>query len=62
MCGRFIRSSSLQRFARLFGVEPSQAVLVPRYNVAPTQAAVLVRNATWGGRELVSLYWGFVPS
>ena len=59
MCGRFARFSSVQKFAELFGTRAGFS-LNPRYNVAPTQALLLARNAAEGNRELVSLYWGLV--
>ena len=60
MCGRFARFSSVQKFAELFGTGAGFS-LTPRYNIAPTQALLLARNATEGNRELVSLYWGLIP-
>jgi putative SOS response-associated peptidase YedK len=60
MCGRFARFSSVQKFAELFGTGAGFN-LNPRYNVAPTQALLLARNAVWGNRELVSLHWGLIP-
>jgi putative SOS response-associated peptidase YedK len=60
MCGRFARFSSIQKFADLFGTGAGFN-LNPRYNVAPTQALLLARNAVWGNRELVSLHWGLIP-
>ncbi|MCI0628561.1 MAG: SOS response-associated peptidase, partial [Acidobacteria bacterium] len=32
------------------------------YNVAPTQAVLLARNAEDGGRELAALHWGLIPT
>ncbi len=61
MCGRLARFSSVQKFADLFRTGAGFN-LNPRYNIAPTQALLLARNAGWGGRELVSLHWGLVPS
>jgi putative SOS response-associated peptidase YedK len=60
MCGRFARFSSVQKFADLFGTGAGFS-LNPRYNLAPTQALLLARNAAWGNREIVSLYWGLIP-
>ena len=60
MCGRFVRFSSVQKFAELFGTGAGFS-LTPRYNIAPTQALLLARNAMEGNRELVSLYWGLIP-
>jgi putative SOS response-associated peptidase YedK len=34
----------------------------PRYNIAPTQSVPVVRSTAVGGRELVELRWGLIPS
>ncbi len=36
--------------------------LAPRFNIAPTQAVAAVRGRGGGGRELVALTWGLIPS
>ena len=36
--------------------------LKPRYNIAPTQLAPVVRTTAEGKRELVELRWGLIPS
>jgi putative SOS response-associated peptidase YedK len=41
--------------------EPSTPLL-PRFNIAPTQNAPIVRGLEGGGRELVPMRWGLVPS
>lgn len=61
MCGRFARYSSVHRFGELFDT-PAGFELAASYNVAPSNAALVARNATWGGRELITLTWGLVPS
>ena len=48
----------LPRHARLFDWEPT-----PAFNVCPTQKVAAVRpTADAGGRELVPLRWGLIPS
>ena len=47
MCGRFARFSSVQKFADLFRTGAGFS-LNPRYNIAPTQALLLARNAAVG--------------
>ncbi len=59
MCGRFCFFSPAEAVARLFRVADAQD-LPPRYNIAPTQAAPVVR-ADDGRRELTLLRWGLVP-
>lgn len=62
MCGRYTLRTSpheLQEiFATLNSVEWS-----PRYNIAPTQTVVAVRQQEEGkGRELERMRWGLIPS
>ena len=60
MCGRFFFLASGPAVAGLFQL-PDAPDLFPRYNIAPTQPIPAVRAAD-GGRELVNLRWGFIPS
>ena len=60
MCGRFAFYSPSEAAAALFGVDGSIDVK-PRYNIAPTQDILAIRNAEDDGRELVMLRWGLVP-
>lgn len=60
MCGRFVRSSSVDTYARLFDAEGGFD-LAPSYNVAPSQAALVARH-TRGRRQLAQLHWGLVPA
>lgn len=59
MCGRYALHSRLPRLAALFGVRPPDS-LRPRYNIAPSQDAPVVR-CTDAGREWVALRWGLLP-
>lgn len=62
MCGRYMITTPLEAVARLFAPESVPRFnQPPRYNVAPTQSAPVVRNTQTGGRELVLLRWGLVP-
>ncbi len=61
MCGRFVRFTSPETFAELFGAHGTLD-LAPSYNVAPSQPLLVVRNADDAGRELALLRWGLVPS
>jgi putative SOS response-associated peptidase YedK len=61
MCGRFVQHSDPERYARLFEVDEWCAAS-PRYNLAPTQPVLAVRQTTVGTRELLPLRWGLVPS
>lgn len=61
MCGRFAFYSPAEATAALFGAAGSLDI-GPRYNIAPTQDVAAIRDAEGGGRELVALRWGLVPS
>lgn len=60
MCGRFLVTSPVDALAGLFGFE-NLPNLAPRWNLAPTQQAPVVRP-TETGRALHMLRWGLVPS
>jgi len=60
MCGRFAFYSPSEATAALFGVDGSM-VVEPRYNIAPTQPIVVVREGD-KGRELAPMRWGLLPS
>lgn len=65
MCGRFTLRTPSAQLARHFhlpeisGFDPP---LEPRFNIAPSQKVVAIRAAGGGGREMVMLRWGLVPS
>lgn len=61
MCGRFQLIAPVEALRRLFGVN-QRSNLAARYNIAPTQATAVVRLDPAGGRELVMLRWGLIPS
>lgn len=62
MCGRFTLTASPDQLATLFEL-PQEPVVVPRYNIAPTQPVALVRmNPQAAAREWALTYWGLVPS
>jgi putative SOS response-associated peptidase YedK len=59
MCGRYLILSSPEAFRRLFGYR-EQPSFPPRYNVAPTQPAPIVRMAE-GARQFALVRWGLIP-
>jgi putative SOS response-associated peptidase YedK len=59
MCGRFAQRSLARKVAKQFKVEEVPP-LAERYNVAPAQNVLTVREAS-GGREATFLKWGLVP-
>jgi putative SOS response-associated peptidase YedK len=61
MCGRYTLSSPSDDLALLFDL-PELPLLPPRYNLAPTQEAAVVRVARPDGpRRLDLLKWGLIP-
>src|SRR5436309_13020089 len=60
MCGRCTLHESPKGVADYFRLRVGSDFL-PRYNVAPSQPVVAVRQGAQG-RELVMLRWGLIPS
>lgn len=61
MCGRYALICAPETMAEFFGVDdPPQGV--PRYNIAPSQAVPMIRDAADGRREWFSPRWGLIPS
>jgi putative SOS response-associated peptidase YedK len=60
MCGRFAQRSDPKRLAKEFKVAEVPQVEA-RYNVAPTQEILAVRESA-DGREMTYFKWGLVPS
>ena len=59
MCGRFAQKSPAKKVREKFKVEEVPP-LVERYNVAPTQTVLVVRELS-DAREATFLKWGLVP-
>ncbi len=64
MCGRYTLIANAEAMRLLFEVPAfDERLVVPRYNIAPTQPIVVVREAASGrGRELVPMRWGLIPA
>ena len=60
MCGRFTLTRSAAEVAEHFGLDAAPA-FAPRFNVAPTQEAPVVRVRSSGERVLEWRRWGLVP-
>jgi putative SOS response-associated peptidase YedK len=61
MCGRYTLTSPVEALRQLFAFAGAPPNLAPRFNIAPTQAAPIIRLGGDGGRELRMLHWGLVP-
>jgi len=61
MCGRFALFESDQVLSKGF-VAPMTFRTFPRYNIAPSQPVLAVRQGASGTREFTHLLWGLVPS
>jgi putative SOS response-associated peptidase YedK len=65
MCGRFTLRAPPAVLIRQFGLShaPDElGQLTARYNIAPTQSVLAVREPAGGGREALFLHWGLIPS
>lgn len=60
MCGRFHLKKPGEALRQLFGLGPERPPEEPRYNIAPTQPILAVREAG-GGPEIFRPHWGLVP-
>ena len=61
MCSRYSLTSPPQAVRQTFGVFNKEE-FPPRYNIAPTQPVLIVRNSLRQERELVLVRWGLIPS
>jgi putative SOS response-associated peptidase YedK len=62
MCGRYSLTTAPEAMRRLFRIEGALLNLEPRYNIAPTQMAPVIRMREEGGNGLAMMRWGLVPS
>ena len=63
MCGRMVLTRSASEIAETFEAEvgADETATGPRFNVAPAQSILAIREDEEGSRELVELEWGLVP-
>lgn len=61
MCSRYSLTSPPEAVRRTFGTFNLEE-FPPRYNIAPTQPILIVRNSLRHERELVLVRWGLIPS
>jgi putative SOS response-associated peptidase YedK len=63
MCGRYRLSCRKQAIEEYFGAGANDIEWEPRYNIAPTQPVLTLRqNAIQPVRELSLMKWGLIPS
>jgi putative SOS response-associated peptidase YedK len=63
MCGRYRLSRRKQLVEEYFGTDPGDDEWSPRYNIAPSQPVVTIRqDARKPVRTLSTMRWGLVPS
>jgi putative SOS response-associated peptidase YedK len=63
MCGRAVRNTPSGKLAQHFSAEDHSGDLAEGYNIGPAQDLAAVRKEKESDkRELVSLYWGLIPS
>jgi putative SOS response-associated peptidase YedK len=61
MCGRYTLIASAEAIRLLFELPAfDERLVVPRYNIAPTQPIAVVRQGP-KGRELIPVRWGLIP-
>ncbi len=61
MCSRYTLTSPMEAVRSYFG-HLNRPPLMPRYNIAPTQPAVIIRLSAKGERELTLVRWGLIPT
>lgn len=60
MCGRFVRSSPIEKIRTEFRVKKALDEISPSFNIAPTQDILIVNNE--GEKQLIACTWGLIPS
>ena len=61
MCGRYTINLPPELLYEIFDLAEAPQI-VPRYNVAPTQSAPVIRQGVDGRNRLELLRWGLIPS
>src|SRR3989442_336678 len=62
MCGRFSQATPIEELAEKFSLA-SAPQLKPRYNIAPSQLAAVIRLSPGDGwRRLDLMRWGLIPA
>lgn len=61
MCGRFASLLTPELLKVIYSIT-TQVALEPRYNIAPTQQMLVVRNDHSGIRQASTMRWGLISS
>jgi len=63
MCGRFTHRLTWKQINELYGLTGAEPMeFDPRYNMAPSQRAPVIRQREDGLREAVMMRWGLIPA
>ena len=60
MCGRFVLTTTSDQIQQRFGIDDVPSI-VPRYNIAPTQDVLVIRQYGDGSRYAGMLRWRLIP-
>ncbi|MEW6125943.1 MAG: SOS response-associated peptidase [Acidobacteriota bacterium] len=60
MCGRFVRSRTIDEIAEAFFIDIVEADLQPSFNIAPTQNLLAISGNSV--KRLTAMRWGLIPS
>ncbi|MBL4638967.1 MAG: SOS response-associated peptidase [Kordiimonadaceae bacterium] len=60
MCGRFSQLAPKETIGEIFDVWAENDI-PPRYNIAPRQPVLVIRNSEEGKRHIAAVEWGLVP-
>lgn len=62
MCGRYVLYGPSSRYRDHFKIPDDGFDFTPRYNLAPSQAAPIVRADALGNRSILTALWGLIPT
>lgn len=62
MCGRFVLELTPELIKKVFGITGEIPDFPARYNIAPSQQVLVVRQDGGGGRSATLMRWGLIPS
>ncbi len=61
MCGRYTLYHTSESIVERFAIDSLDAVISPRYNIAPMQKVAAICQSEDGSRTLSEMQWGLVP-